>query len=116
MEETLDNPAIAIEQDDKGYFIYPRESSFVAGVYLEPVEKQNDYLVMFSLKDGSLYAYYSNEFTLVNLMASLFAQENLSLGKWLNGYIKPMGKVFRVNPADSEKGTRVSDRFAEVAA
>lgn len=116
MEETTENPAIAIERDDKGYFIYPRESSFVAGAYLEPIEEQDDYLVMFALLDGSLYAYYSTEFTLVNLMASLFAQENLSLGKWLNGYIKPMGKVFRVNPADSEKGTRVTDRFAEVVA
>ena len=116
MEETIENPAIAIERDGDGWFIYPNKSSFVAGVYLEPIEGQDDFLVMFALTDGSLYAYYHSDFTVTNLMASLFQQEHLSLGKWLNAYIKPIGKVFRVNPADSEKGTRVTDRFAEVLA
>lgn len=112
MEETY-RPAVAIEKDGDGYFVYPSESSFVAGVYLEPVENGDDFLVLFSLKDGSLYAYYSEEFTIGNLMASLFGLENLSLGKWLNSYVKPLGKVLRVNPTDSEKGARVKDRFAD---
>jgi hypothetical protein len=118
MEETKLNPAVAVEQDGKGFFIYPNESSFVAGVYLEPLtdEATTDYMVLFSLKDGSLYAYYHKDFTLANLMATLFGQETLSLGKWLNSYIKPLGKVYRVSPHDSEKGTRVSDRFAEYVA
>ena len=116
MDETTTFPAVAIEQDGKGYFIYPNESSFVAGVYLEPVEDgdDTDYMVLFALKDGSLYAYYNTEFTLTNLLASLFSQEKLSLGKWLNSYVKPLGKVYRVSAHDSEKATRVTDRFAEV--
>jgi hypothetical protein len=116
MDEIKETPALAIERDEDGYFIYPNESSFVAGVCLEPIEEQNDYMVVFALKDGSLYAYYSDEFTLPNLLTSLVSQESLSLGKWLNSYIKPLGRVYRVNPADSEKGTRVTHRFAEAMA
>jgi hypothetical protein len=114
MELAKDTPAIAVEQDDKGFFLYPRESSFVAGVYMEPIDGTTEYMVVFALKDGSMYAYYNDEFTLTNLMATLFGQETLSLGKWLNSYIKPIGKVFRVEAHDSEKGTRVSDRFAHL--
>ena len=114
MDKTSANTAIAIEQDGQGYFIYPNESSFVAGAYLEPIgEGDNDFMVVFALKDGSVYAYYNQEFTLPNLLTSLFGQGTLSLGKWLNSYIKPLGKVFRIEPHDSDKATRVSDRFRE---
>jgi hypothetical protein len=108
-------PAIIVEQDGEGYTLYA-ESAFVECVYLQPIKGMVDnFLVLFALKDGSQYAYFSKEFTRSNLFSSLFAQPVLSLGKWLNLYVKPISTVYRVNEKDASLGLRVSDRFPREA-
>jgi len=108
-------PAIIVEQDGEGYALYS-ESAFVECVYFQPIKGMADnFLVLFSLKDGSQYAYFSKEFTRANLFASLFTQPVLSLGKWLNLYVKPISTVYRVNEKDASLGLRVSDRFPREA-
>lgn len=109
-ETTL--PAIAVEQDGDTYFIYAHESAFVEAVALsKPNEDKDEWLILFALKDGSEYAYFSTQFTLANIFGSLFTQPTLSLGKWLNSYVKPLGKVMKVESHDKSLGTRVTDRL-----
>lgn len=111
METTDTQPTLVIQQDDAGYAIVAEHSAFVEAVFIQPIKGMKSCLVLFSLKDGSEYAYHSKEFTLPNLFASLFSQEVLSLGKWLNSYIKPFGTVLRLEGKDASLGLRVSDRF-----
>jgi len=109
--ETTEQPAIIVEQDGEGYVVFA-ESAFVECVYFQPIKGMVDnFLVLFSLKDGSQYAYFSKEFTRANLFANLFSQPVLSLGKWLNNYVKPIGSVYRATEKDASLGLRVSDRF-----
>lgn len=113
--ETL--PAIAVEQDGDSYFIYAQESAFVEAVGLsKPKDDKDEWVILFLLKDGSQYAYFSTQFTLSNIFGSLFTQPTLSLGKWLNSYVKPLGKVMKVEAHDASLGTRVTDRFREAVA
>lgn len=110
--ETL--PAIAVEQDGNSYFIYAQESAFVEAVALsKPDDDKDEWLILFILKDGSEYAYFSTQFTLANIFGSLFTQPVLSLGKWMNSYVKPLGKVVKVKAHDPSLGTRVTDRLRE---
>jgi hypothetical protein len=115
-ETETNQPLIIVEQEDDGYIIASEHSAFVECVSLQPIEDMKDnFLVVFSLKDGSEYAYFSKEFTLANLFSSLFTQQTLSLGKWLNSYIKPLGSVYQSKKKDASLGLRVSDRFPREA-
>ncbi len=111
MKTTETHPTLLIQQEGDGYAIVAEHSAFVKAVFIQPIKGMKSCLVLFSLKDGSEYAYHSKEFTPSNLFASLFSQEVLSLGKWLNSYIKPFGTVLRLEDKDASLGLRVSDRF-----
>jgi hypothetical protein len=105
---------ITISKTDTGYFINSEKSSFVAGIHLHAMPDTDKMLVVVAMKDGSIYAYTGENLTYPNILASLFSSENLSIGKWVNAFIKKDNNCLKVVGADSTLRSKVRDRFVAV--
>ena len=105
---------ITISKTDTGYFIDTEKSSFVAGIHLHALPDTDKMLVIVAMKDGSVYAYTGENLTYSNILASLFSSENLSIGKWVNAFIKKDNNCLKVVSADRTLRSKVRDRFVAV--
>lgn len=105
---------ITINKTDTGYFIDSEKSSFVAGIHLHAMPDTDKMLVVVAMKDGSVYAYTGENLTYSNILASLFSSENLSIGKWVNAFIKKDNNCLKVVSADRTLRSKVRDRFVAV--
>ena len=105
---------ITISKTDTGYFIDSEKSSFVGGIHLHAMPNTDKMLVVVAMKDGSIYAYTGENLTYPNIMTSLFSSENLSIGKWVNGFVKKDNNCLKVVGANAELRTKARDRFVAV--
>lgn len=105
---------ITISKTDTGYFIDSEKSSFIAGVHLHTLPDTDKMLVVVAMKDGSVYAYTGENLTYPNILASLFSSENLSIGKWLNTFVKKGNSCLKVVRPNRTLRTKVRDRFTSV--
>lgn len=111
---TMTTTEITINKTDTGYFIDSEKSSFVAGIHLHAMPDTDKMLVVVAMKDGSVYAYTGENLTYSNILASLFSSENLSIGKWVNAFIKKDNNCLKVVSADRTLRSKVRDRFVAV--